>query len=54
MRGIHQKGMRGKSNVMTKIRQKYEVKSLGCALYIRCALSIEKYGNCLWIQKEEG
>jgi len=20
-------------------------KSLGCALYIRCALSIEKYGN---------
>jgi hypothetical protein len=22
-------------------------KSLGCALYIRCALSIEKYGNVL-------
>ena len=21
-------------------------KNLGCALYIRCALSVEKYGNC--------
>ena len=37
MRGIHQKGMRGKSNVITKLKQKYKVKGLGCAL------SIEKY-----------
>ena len=27
------------------IHQKECRKSLGCALYIRCALSIEKYGN---------
>ena len=89
MRGIHQKGMRGKSNVITKLRQKYNSlfikllcprsvtvctsylygqlascalsiekyvmhviytskgmsKSLGCLLYIRCVLSIEKYSN---------
>ena len=29
MRGIHQKGMRGKSNVITKLRQKYKVKIWG-------------------------
>jgi hypothetical protein len=27
-------------------------KSLGCALYIRCALSIEKYGNYLLVPNE--
>ena len=41
MRGIHLKGMRGKPNIITKLRQKYKVKSLGCAL------SIEKYGKYL-------
>ena len=46
MHGIHQKGVRGKSNVLTKLRQKYKVKSLGCTLYIWYALSIEKYGTC--------
>jgi hypothetical protein len=35
MRGIHLKGMTGKSNVITKAA----TKMLGCAL------SIEKYGN---------
>ena len=45
MRGVHYKGMRGKSNVITKLLQKECLKSLGCALYIRCALSFEKYGR---------
>ena len=27
------------------VHQKECRKSLGCALYIRCALSVEKYGN---------